>query len=210
MSFVNFANREVQLKIVFYGPGLGGKTTNLQVIHKLIAPDAKGNLTSVATSKDRTLFFDFMPLVANAIERYTTRFQVYTVPGQVMYNTTRRLVLRGVDGVVFVADSQWSKMAENVESFANLVENMELQGDSVDAIPYVLQYNKRDLPDIAPVNYLEYILNNREVRRPSFTAVASEGKGVFETLNMIARLVLNRFVKMYAKNEVKEKDLVLV
>ena len=209
MSFVNFANREVQLKIVYYGPGLGGKTTNLQVVHRTIAPDAKGSLTSVATSKDRTLFFDFMPLVANAIERYTTRFQMYTVPGQVMYNTTRRLVLRGVDGVVFVADSQWSKMAENVESFANLVENLQMQGDSIDSIPYVLQYNKRDLPGVAPVNYLEFVLNNRETRRPSFPAVASDGKGVFETLNMISRLVLNRFVKTHTKAEVRETELVL-
>lgn len=210
MSFVNFAHREVQLKIVYYGPGLGGKTTNLQVVHQRIAPDVRGNLTSVATSKDRTLFFDFMPLVANAIERYTTRFQMYTVPGQVMYNTTRRLVLRGADGVVFVADSQWSKMAENVESFANLVENLQLQGDSIDTIPYVLQYNKRDLPDIAPVSYLDYLLNNRGWRRPSFTSVAVQGKGVFETLNMIARMVLNRFVKTHTKTETPESNLVLV
>lgn len=210
MSFINFANREVQLKIVYYGPGLGGKTTNLQLIHKIISPDARGNLTSVATSKDRTLFFDFMPLVANAIERFTTRFQMYTVPGQVMYNTTRRLVLRGVDGVVFVADSQWSKMAENVESFTNLVSNLELQGDSIDAIPYILQYNKRDLPEVAPVGYLEYLLNNRDTRRPSFTAVASEGKGVLESLNMISRMVLNRFIKNYSRNEVADRDLVLV
>lgn len=210
MSFVNFAIREVQLKIVYYGPGLGGKTANLQYIHQAIAPSARGALTSVATSKDRTLFFDFMPLVANAIENFTTRFQMYTVPGQVMYNTTRRLVLRGADGVVFVADSQWNRMADNVESFANLEENLRLQGDSLDQIPYVLQYNKRDLPNIAPLNYLEFLLNNRGVRRPSFGAVATQGVGVFETLNMIARLVLNRFVKTHARREAKESDLVLV
>ena len=210
MSFVNFANREVQLKIVYYGPGLRGKTANLQYIHGAISPDARGTLTSVATSKDRTLFFDFMPLVANAIEGFTTRFQVYTVPGQVMYNTTRRLVLRGADGLVFVADSQWNRMADNVESFANLEENLRLQGESLDTIPYVLQYNKRDLPNIAPINYLDFLLNNRGVRRPSFSAVAVEGQGVFETLNMIARLVLNRFVKTHARREAKESDLVLV
>jgi signal recognition particle receptor subunit beta len=210
MSFINFANREVQLKIVYYGPGLCGKTTNLQIIHRMIATDAKGNLTSVATSKDRTLFFDFMPLVANALEGYTTRFQMYTVPGQVMYNTTRRLVLRGTDGIVFVADSQWSKMAENVESWANLEENLRLQGDSIDNIPYVLQFNKRDLPDVAPSHYLDFLLNNRGVRRPSFSAVATDGTGVFETLNMVARLVLNRFVKSYARKESKESELVLV
>lgn len=210
MSFVNFALREVQLKIVYYGPGLGGKTANLQFIHQAIAPAARGTLTSVATSKDRTLFFDFMPLVANAIDNFTTRFQMYTVPGQVMYNTTRRLVLRGADGVVFVADSQWNRMADNVESFANLEENLRLQGDSLDQMPCVLQYNKRDLPNIAPLNYMEFLLNNRGVRRPSFSGVAPRGTGVFETLNMIARLVLNRFVKTHARREAKEGDLVLV
>ena len=210
MSFVNFAKKEVQLKVVYYGPGLGGKTTNLQVIHQRIQMPSRGDLTSVATSKDRTLFFDFMPLVAHAIEGYTTRFQMYTVPGQVMYNTTRKLVLRGVDGVVFVADSQWSKMSENVESFANLEENLRLQGDNLDRIPYVLQYNKRDCPSIAPIRYLEYTLNNRGARRPFFPAVAMEGTGVFETLNMIARLVLNRFVKKPARVAADESELVLV
>ena len=210
MSFVNFAKREVQLKIVYYGPGLCGKTTNLQTIHAQIQSGAKGSLTSVATSKDRTLFFDFMPLVAQAIDGYTTRFQLYTVPGQVMYNTTRRLVLRGVDGVVFVADSQWSKMAENVESFADLEANLRLQGDHIDQVPYVLQYNKQDLPDIAPMNYLEYTLNNREVHRPSFRAVAPDNRGVFETLNMMARMVLHRFVKQHSRQDAAQPELVLV
>ncbi len=211
MSFVNFANRQVQLKLVYYGPGMGGKTTNLQTMHRMISADARGDLTSVATAGDRTLFFDFMPLVADAIEGYTTRFQVYTVPGQSMYNLTRRLVLRGVDGVVFVADSQWSKMQENVESFANLKENLLLQGDSIETIPYVLQYNKRDLPNIAPIHYMEFLLNRQEGgRRPSYEAVATEGQGVFESLNMIARMVLSRFVKAYNRRETKERELVLV
>jgi len=210
MSFVNFANRDVQLKIVYYGPGLCGKTTNLQHIHKQIANDAKGSMTSLATSQERTLFFDFMPLVANAIQNFTTHFQMYTVPGQVMYNRTRRLVLRGVDGIVFVADSQWELMEQNVESFANLTENLKLQGDSIDEIPYVLQYNKRDLPNIAPPNYLDFVLNNAEQRRPRFTAEATKGAGVFETLNMISRLVLNKFVKNYTKEEIAKEDLVLV
>jgi mutual gliding-motility protein MglA len=210
MSFVNFATREVQLKIVYYGPGKCGKTTNLQAIHGEILQHVRGNLTSVATAQDRTLFFDFMPLKANAIEGFTTKFQMYTVPGQVMYNMTRRLVLRGVDGIVFVADSQWDKMAENVESFHNLEENLQLQGDQLDDIPYVLQYNKRDLENIAPLNYLEFLLNNRGgVRMSSFQSVAPEGKGVFETLNMIARLTLNRFVKKYARKEESESELVL-
>lgn len=209
MSFVNFSTREVQLKIVYYGPGMCGKTTNLQYIHEAVAPAAKGALTSLATSQDRTLFFDFMPLVAQAIEGFTTRIQLYTVPGQVMYNMTRRLVLRGADGLVFVADSQWSKMAENVESFANLEENLRLQGDSLGALPYVLQYNKRDLPDVAPVNYLDFLLNSREVRRPAFQSEAPGGRGVFETLNMISRLVLNRFIRQQSRGQVSA-DITLV
>jgi signal recognition particle receptor subunit beta len=213
MSFINYATREIQLKIVYYGCGLCGKTTNLQVIHEMIADDAKGNLTSLATTQDRTLFFDFMPLVAEAIRGFQTRFQMYTVPGQVMYNMTRRLVLRGVDGIVFVADSQWDKMSENVESFANLVENLELQGDSLEKIPYVLQYNKRDKPNVAPENYLEFLLNNRDVLHPSISAVAPSGEGVFETLNMIARLVLNDFVKKHGgarSSQSQDSELVLI
>ncbi len=195
MSFINYATREIQLKIVYYGCGLCGKTTNLQVIHELLGEDSKGKLTSLATSQDRTLFFDFMPLVAEAISGFKTRFQMYTVPGQVMYNLTRRLVLKGADGIVFVADSQWDKMAENVESFNNLMENLSLQGDSIDSIPYLLQYNKRDMPNVAPVNYLEFLLNNRATRHPSLSASAKSGEGVLDTLNLAARLVLNNFIK---------------
>ncbi len=198
MSFINYATKEIQLKIVYYGCGLCGKTTNLQVIHEMISDEAKGDLTSLATSQDRTLFFDFMPLVAEAIKGFTTRFQMYTVPGQVMYNMTRRLVLRGVDGIVFVSDSQWDKMAENVESFANLVENLRIQGDSIDDIPYAIQHNKRDLPNVAPVNYLEFLLNNRSVRVPSVEAAAPLGVGVFETLNLIAQLVLAKFIRTHS------------
>jgi signal recognition particle receptor subunit beta len=212
MSFINYATREIQLKIVYYGCGLCGKTTNLQVIHEMIADNAKGDLTSLATSQDRTLFFDFMPLVADAIQGFQTRFQMYTVPGQVMYNMTRRLVLRGVDGIVFVADSQWDKMSENVESFKNLEENLALQNDSLDSIPYVLQYNKRDLPNVAPENYLEFLLNNRGARQPSVSSVCPEGKGVFETLNLISRMVLNRFISQHGGKQAaqKESDLVLM
>jgi len=195
MAFVNQETREIQLKIVYYGPARCGKTTNLEVVHRLIRPDHKGDLTSLDTVKDRTLFFDFMPLVADVVQGFTTRFQMYTVPGQVMYNTTRAIVLRGVDGVVFVADSQWSEMAANVESFKNLQQNLALQNKKLDDVPYVLQFNKRDLPKTAPVHYMEFLLNNRGKRRPSFTSVATSGEGVFETLNMVARLVLHRFVK---------------
>lgn len=209
MSFVNFSSREVQLKIVYYGPGMCGKTTNLQYIHGAVDPSAKGALTSLATSQDRTLFFDFMPLVAQAIEGFTTRIQLYTVPGQVMYNMTRRLVLRGADGLVFVADSQWDKMAENVESFSNLEENLSIQGDSLLSLPYVLQYNKRDLPNVAPVHYLDFLLNNRESNRPAFQSEAPSGRGVFETLNMITRLVLNRFIKQQSRGKAAT-DIALV
>ncbi len=201
MSFVNFAKREIQLKIVYYGPGRCGKTTNLQVIHQMLKEEAKGKLISLTTVGDRTLFFDFMPLVANAIEGFQTRFQLYTVPGQVMYNETRRLVLKGVDGVVFVADSQWRLSQENIESFANLRDNLRLQGDSLENMPHVFQYNKRDLPDIAPDYYLDYTINNADVRQPSFHAVATAGQGVFETLNMIARLVLLKFIKTHHKQD---------
>lgn len=200
MAFVNFQKHEVQLKIVYYGPGLCGKTTNLQVIHKMVNQDAKGQLTSLATTGDRTLYFDFMPLEADAIQGFKTRFQLYTVPGQPMYNMTRKLVLLGVDGVVFVADSQFAKMKENVESFANLEENLKERGESTTTIPYVLQYNKRDMPNVAPIQYMEFLLNNRQVRQPSFAAVANAGKGVFETLNMIARLVLNKFIKTHTQS----------
>ncbi len=211
MSFINYATREIQLKIVYYGCGLCGKTTNLQIIHEMVSDNAKGDLTSLATTQDRTLFFDFMPLVAEAIKGFQTRFQMYTVPGQVMYNMTRRLVLRGVDGIVFVADSQWDKMEENVDSFNNLLENLELQGDSIERIPYCIQYNKRDLPEVAPENYLEFLLNNRDVRHPSVNAVASDGTGVFETLNLIARLVLNSFIRQHSgKVAVTEKESQLV
>lgn len=197
MAIINQATKEIQLKIVYYGPAKCGKTTNLEQVHSNIQvenPSSKGKMVSLSTSSDRTLFFDFFPLESMAIKGYKTKFQLYTVPGQVIYNTTRQLVLRGVDGIVFVADSQYDKMAENVESFQNLIDNLNTLKLNLDDIPYVLQYNKRDLPDIAPVEYMEYLLNNREVRVPSFTAVATKCEGVFETLNMIGRMLLNKFL----------------
>ena len=196
MAIINQATRELQVKIVYYGPAMGGKTTNLVQIHDHVQTAAgnKGKLVSLATSSDRTLFFDFLPIEAVSIRGFRTKFQLYTVPGQVIYNTTRQLVLRGVDGIVFVADSQYEKMAENVESFQNLVDNLRSLKLDLDEIPYVLQYNKRDLPNAAPVEYLEYVLNNRDVQVPSFTACASRCEGVFETLNMITRLLLHKFI----------------
>src|SRR5881394_4009546 len=171
MAIINQSTKELQVKIVYYGPAMGGKTTNLVKVHENIqTAQEKGKLVSLATSSDRTLFFDFLPIEAMAIKGFKTKFQLYTVPGQVIYNTTRQLVLRGVDGIVFVADSTYDKMEENVKSFQNLEDNLRSLNLNLADIPYVLQYNKRDLPNVAPVEFLEYLLNNREEQAPSFTA----------------------------------------
>src|ERR1044071_4051162 len=153
MSIINYASKEIQFKIVYYGPALCGKTTNLAYVHSQINPDNRGELVSLATAADRTLFFDFLPLHAVTIKNFKTKFQLYTVPGQVIYNTTRQLVLRSVDGIVFVADSQWDKMEENIESFKNMEDNLAKQNVKIDDVPYVLQFNKRDLPRVAPAHY---------------------------------------------------------
>jgi signal recognition particle receptor subunit beta len=196
MAIINQATKELQVKIVYYGPAMGGKTTNLVQVHDHVQTAAgnKGKLVSLATSSDRTLFFDFLPIEAMTIKGFKTKFQLYTVPGQVIYNTTRQLVLRGVDGIVFVADSQYEKMPENVESFQNLMDNLNSLKLNLADIPYVLQYNKRDLPGVAPVEYMEFLLNNREVQVPSFSAIAQRCEAVFETLNMITRLLLHKFI----------------
>ena len=197
MAIINQATKELQVKVVYYGPAKCGKTTNLEQVHANVqtgSPEGKGKMVSLATSSDRTLFFDFLPIEAMSIKGFKTKFQLYTVPGQVIYNTTRQLVLRGVDGIVFVADSQYDKMAENVESFANLEENLKTLKLNLADIPYVLQYNKQDLPNLASVECLEYLLNNREVQVPSFTATASKCEGVFEALNMITRMLLHKFI----------------
>ena len=196
MALINQATKEIQLKIVYYGPPQGGKTTNLEKVHAEVeaAPDAKGKLTSLATNSDRTLFFDFLPLETTVVRGFKTKFQLFTVPGQVIYNTTRQLVLRGVDGLVFVADSQYEKMEENVQTFANMIQNLETLNQNIANIPYVIQYNKRDLPNAAPVDYLEYLLNNRDIQVPSFVSSAVKGEGVFETLNMITRMLLHKLL----------------
>lgn len=197
MAIINQATKELQVKIVYYGPAKCGKTTNLEQIHgnvKTATPESKGKMVSLATSSDRTLFFDFMPLEAMAIKGFKTKFQLYTVPGQVIYNTTRQLVLRGVDGIVFVADSQYDKMAENVESFQNLIDNLKGLKLNLDDIPYVLQYNKRDMPNPAPMEYMDFLLNNRDVQVPAFPATAVNCDGVFETMNMIVRMLLHKFI----------------
>ena len=200
MAIINQATKELQVKVVYYGPGKGGKTTNLEQVHSNVQNvRERGKLVSLATDADRTLFFDFLSLNTKTLPGFTTRFQLYTVPGQVIYNTTRQLVLRGVDGIVFVADSQYDKMAENVESFQNLEDNLKTLRLNFPDIPYVLQYNKRDLPNIAPIEYMEFLLNNREVQVPSFPSVASKCEGVFEALNMITRLLLNKFINEGAR-----------
>lgn len=195
MSFINFARREIAFKIVYYGPALCGKTTNLEQIHKVIDPTIRGDLTILSTMQDRTLFFDFLPLKSDVIKGFVSKFQIYTVPGQAIYNETRKLVLRNADGIIFVADSQWDKMAENAESFANLQSNLQQQNNSLDDIPYMLQLNKRDLPNVAPVHYLDFMLNRRATRVPTVEAVASEGTGVFESLNLMSKMILNHFMK---------------
>ncbi|NIN01019.1 MAG: hypothetical protein GTO24_23910 [candidate division Zixibacteria bacterium] len=190
MASINYASKEISCKIVFYGPGLSGKTTNLQYVHKKIPPQTRGELISLATDQDRTLYFDFLPVDIGKVHGFSTKFQLYTVPGQVYYNATRKLVLRGVDGLVFVADSQKSKMDENIESFQNLVENLSEYGYKIDRIPVVFQYNKRDLPNISPVVELEKTLNPKGL--PHFEAIATRGIGVFDSLKCISKLVLDQ------------------
>jgi signal recognition particle receptor subunit beta len=188
MTFINYASKEINCKIVYYGPGLGGKTTNLQYIYNKTAPDAKGKMISLATEADRTLFFDFLPLDLGTIRGFTTRFHLYTVPGQVFYDASRKLILKGVDGVVFVADSQRERMEANIESIRNLEANLRDHGLDLKTIPYALQFNKRDMPTSAPVDEMYRILNFK--REPTFEAVAPQGIGVFDTLKSVAKLIL--------------------
>ncbi len=190
MSLVNYATKEITCKIVYYGPGRSGKTTNLQYIYSRVPWDRKGEMVSLATEADRTLFFDFLPLDLGRISGFTTRFQLYTVPGQVYYNATRKLVLQGADGVVFVADSQRSQIEEDIESFRNLQVNLLEQGIDIREIPVVIQYNKRDLPNVLAIDLLDDELNFREV--PSFAASALLGEGVFDTLRSISEGVLRK------------------
>jgi signal recognition particle receptor subunit beta len=188
MTFINYASKEINCKIVYYGPGLGGKTTNLQYIYNKTSPEAKGKMISLATEADRTLFFDFLPLDLGTIRGFTTRFHLYTVPGQIFYDASRKLILKGVDGVVFVADSQGERTEANVESIRNLEDNLTEHGFDLKTIPYVLQFNKRDLPNVMPVEELYRLLNYK--REPTFEAVATTGVGVFDTLKSVAKQIL--------------------
>ena len=188
MSFINYSAREINCKLVYYGPGLCGKTTNLQFIYNKTRPESKGKMISLATETERTLFFDFLPLSLGEIRGFKTRFHLYTVPGQVFYDASRKLILKGVDGVVFVADSQIERMEANIESLDNLRTNLAEQGYDLDKIPYVMQFNKRDLPNSSPLAELQEALNPTDVQ--SFEAVATKGNGVFDTLKAVAKLVL--------------------
>jgi len=220
MSMINYASREINCKLVYYGPGLGGKTTNLEHIYGKVSPDTRGKMVSLATETERTLFFDFLPVDLGTIRGFKTRFHLYTVPGQVYYNASRKLILKGVDGVVFVADSQLERMEANVESMQNLYDNMAEYGYDLTKIPFVVQYNKRDLPNAAPVSELQGQLNpgwqvedpaKQKLtpdpwhpgenliqqldgvwieRAPYFESVATTGEGVFETLKALAKTVL--------------------
>ncbi|MDH3205303.1 MAG: ADP-ribosylation factor-like protein [Gemmatimonadota bacterium] len=188
MSMINYASREINCKIVYYGTGLGGKTTNLEYIYSRVNPDTKGKMISLATESERTLFFDFLPIDLGEVRGFKTRFHLYTVPGQVYYNASRRLILKGVDGLVFVADSQASRAEANIESMHNLYENLETYGYDLDTIPFAIQYNKRDMPSILSVEELRAQINPMGV--PDFEGTAIEGNGVFETLSCVSKLVV--------------------
>ena len=201
MSLVNYSTREITCKIVYYGPGRCGKTSNLQYIHAYVPDDRKGSMVSLATETDRTLFFDYLPLELGSISGFQTRIQLYTVPGQVYYNATRKLVLRGSDGVVFVADSQRDQMDENLESLRNLHENLLEENVDLKDFPMVLQYNKRDLPDIATIEEMDDLLNFKGM--PAFPAAAISGEGVFDTLKAVSQLVLQSLSKKFRAEQPK-------
>lgn len=188
MSLINYASREINCKIVYYGPGLGGKTTNIKYIYSKISPGIRGKLISLATELDRTLFFDFLPVDVGTIKGFKTRFHLYTVPGQVYYNASRKLILKGVDGIIFVADSQIERFDDNINSRENMKENLAILGLYINNLPLVIQYNKRDLPNISPIDKLSGVLNPRSA--PYFEAVATQGIGVFDTLKACSKLVI--------------------
>lgn len=190
MALLNYAKRELNAKIVYYGPGLCGKTTNIKYIYSKLHPDGRGKLLSLATQTDRTLFFDFLPVELGEIKGFKTRFHLYTVPGQVFYNSTRKLVLKGVDGIIFVADSQRDMLDANLESLQNLRDNLAEHGLRLEDVPYVIQCNKRDLPDVLPLEEMDRALNGGRV--PLFAGSAVEGKGVFPTLTTVSKMVLHK------------------
>jgi mutual gliding-motility protein MglA len=193
MTFINYSAREINIKLVYYGPGLGGKTTNLQWIYQKTEPESKGKMISLATETDRTLFFDFLPLDLGTVRGFKTRFHLYTVPGQVFYDASRKLILKGADGVVFVADSQEARMEANIEALKNLEKNLKDQGYDLRSMPYALQFNKRDLPTAVAAEEMYRLLNFKE--EPTFEAVATKGTGIFETLKAVAKIMLMELKK---------------
>ncbi|HKI56903.1 MAG TPA: ADP-ribosylation factor-like protein [Trueperaceae bacterium] len=194
MSTINFSAREINFKIVYYGPGLSGKTTNLKQIYEQVPAESKGEMVSLATEDERTLFFDFLPLDLGNVNGFKTRFHLYTVPGQVFYNSSRKLILRGVDGIVFVADSAPNRLRANAESLRNLRENLQEYNLRLAEMPYVIQINKRDLPDALPLGMVRKVLDPEE-KTDAFEAVASEFKGVFEPLRAVSKLVLEKLAQ---------------
>ncbi len=194
MSTINFAAREINCKIVYYGPGVAGKTTNLKHIYAQVPGNVKGEMVSLATEDERTLFFDFLPIDLGTVQGFKTRFHLYTVPGQVFYNASRKLILRGVDGIIFVADSAPNRLRANAESMRNLRENLEEYNLTLDEVPMVIQFNKRDLPDAMPVEMLRLVVDPKN-EFGVFEASAHEGKGVFETLRAVSKLVLERLAQ---------------
>ena len=188
MSMINYASREINCKIVYYGPGLGGKTTNLEYVYSRINPDTRGKMISLATETERTLFFDFLPIDLGSIRGFTTRFHLYTVPGQVYYNASRKLILKGVDGIIFVADSQVHRSEANIEAMHNLYDNLDAYGYDLSQIPFAIQYNKRDLAEVHSPDDLRAQLNPGGV--PDFEGVATDGDGVFDTLKAVSKMVV--------------------
>src|SRR4030043_515492 len=203
MATINYAAREISVKIVYYGPGLSGKTTNLQIIHRKIPGNTKSDMVSLATEQDRTLFFDFLPMDLGKIKGFNTKFHLYTVPGQVYYNATRKLVLRGVDGIVFIADSAADKMDENFESFKNMEENLAEYGYKKETIPIIIQYNKRDLPNALAIEQINNTFNKYHL--PWNEAIANKGKGVFESLKLIGKFVIDQLNQKYAPTAAKKR-----
>jgi signal recognition particle receptor subunit beta len=197
MSLINYSAREINCKIVYYGCGLCGKTTNLLYIHEKLPAEIRGKLVSLATDTDRTLFFDFLPLELGTVNGFKTRFHLYTVPGQVHYDASRKLILKGVDGIVFVVDSQINRFEENIESFENMKTNLNLQGYDLANIPYIIQYNKRDLPSISGVEELEIVINKEGV--PFFESIATMGVGVLDSVRAIAKLVIAQLAREAAR-----------
>ncbi len=189
MSFINYNAKEIHCKVVYYGPSLGGKTTNIQWVYQKTAEDQKSKLVALNTDIERTLFFDFLPLNVGDIRGFKTRFHLYTVPGQVVYDASRKLILKGLDGVIFVADSQIERMDENLESLRNLERNLEQQGYDIREIPLIMQYNKRDLPNVASLAEMRSALN--PYNAPEIEGCASEGKGVFESLKTVSKSIIN-------------------